>query len=61
MAAPLGEFDADLQATAWFDPSTYLTGWYDYGLPFEHELLAPPSANADTPELFEGRACISYP
>ena len=37
--ANLGSFDADLKSGTWFDPTQEQNGWYDYGLPFEHELI----------------------
>lgn len=38
--ANLGIFDADLDTKSWFDPTIQdINGWYDYGLPFEHEFI----------------------
>lgn len=34
-----GVFDAEIRMIAWFDPTAIQEGWWDYGMPFEHDLM----------------------
>ncbi len=35
----IGVYDAEIRDTAWFDTSALREGWWDYGMPFEHDLI----------------------
>lgn len=39
MPQPVGQFDAELRDKPWLDAAMMIEGWFDYGLPFEHELI----------------------
>lgn len=44
----IGVYDAEIRALAWFDPTAVANeGWFDYGMPFEHDLITVGAAPVD--------------
>jgi hypothetical protein len=51
----IGVFDAEMRSQAWFDPTQVAgSGWFDYGMPFEHDLIGAEAVAAANP-IFEFR------
>lgn len=34
-----GVYDLETRAISWFDATSLQEGWWDYGMPFEHDLI----------------------
>jgi hypothetical protein len=39
----IGVYDAEMRDLAWHDTSALMEGWWDYGMPFEHDLITAPT------------------
>lgn len=48
--ALIGSFDAETNALEWFDPQIVVIGNYEYGFPWDHDLIdvVPPPPNPPT-------------
>jgi hypothetical protein len=57
--ARIGSFDAELRPEAWFDPTILSEGWYDYGLPFSHDLIG--TEEAPPPEELPPESLEAFP